>query len=508
MKISKLDITNFRHLNNLSFEFGSILTVIAGGNGTGKTSLLGIIGHIFKFGNAHYNLFNERFETKYSSVFRFSEVHDIAGRYKYKLVFSDNSEKEAQLRITNENGKTRHRIDVGGRVRAGGKITKPVIFLSLKRLFPLAQENERNIQIGLQTLSSELATEYSGIYNEVFSTTELISPVHTKSNNKNSFSPTTTNFDAYGISAGQDNIGQIILAILSFRQLKQNDINYTGGLLLIDELDATLYPAAQKNLMKVLLRIGRELELQIVFTSHSSDLLNFLSSRNASLFKHSTNFVSLSNSLGTVSVKQGFSELKILLADLNHEAVRTISPKKVNFYFEDFEAFCFYKSIIEGNDFGCENSYKNLSISCGTYKTLIDKGFEEFFKSVVVLDGDFKTTLSQSPINNVVFLPGILRPENIIKEFLQNLPENDQFWDNTSKYTKRVFLNNCNGVADNREAMKKWFNAEIEFWGLEGSNLFLRWKELNPIESQEVIDRTKEIISRIMDNFYELSTNN
>lgn len=508
MKIKKIEITTFRHLNNLHFEFGNIITVIAGGNGTGKTSLLGIIGHIFKFGNIPRNLFNDRFETKYSSVFRFSNIHDIAGGYSYKVIFDDNTAKDGELRITNENGKIRHRIDVGGRVRGGGKSIKPVIFLSLKRLLPLAQENERNIKLGLQTLTPELVLEYNEIYNDIFSVSETITPVHTKSNNKNSFSPTTASFDSHGISAGQDNIGHIILALLSFKQLKDNDTNYTHGLLLIDELDATLYPAAQKNLLKVLLQKGRDLNLQIVFTSHSSDLLNFLNSRTASNFKHSTNFVGLSNSLGNVTVKQGFSELSNLLADLNHEAVRSIKPKKVNFYFEDFEANCFFKSIINGNDFGCESTFKNLSLSCGTYKTLIEKGFEEFFRSVVVLDGDFKANFTQTPTNNVVFLPGIERPENIAKVFLENLHENDIFWNNQFQYTKRVFLNNVYGVQDNREAMKRWFNTEIDFWGIDGSNLFLRWKELNSEDAQTVIDRTKEIIRRIIDNFYELSTHN
>ncbi|MGF7232613.1 AAA family ATPase, partial [Arachidicoccus sp.] len=123
MKIKKIEITNFRHLNNLNFDFGSILTVIAGGNGTGKTSMLGIIGHIFKFSNLHYNLFNERFETKYSAVFRFSETHDIKGTYSYYLHFENSTNKNAALRITTENGKVRHRIDVGGRVRGGGKLS-------------------------------------------------------------------------------------------------------------------------------------------------------------------------------------------------------------------------------------------------------------------------------------------------------------------------------------------------------------------------------------------------
>jgi hypothetical protein len=256
-----------------------------------------------------------------------------------------------------------------------------------------------------------------------------------------------------------------------------------------------------------MLRLGRELDLQIVFTTHSSDLLNFLASRNGSPFKHNTNFVSLSNSLGPVIAKQGFQELSSLLADLNHEAIRTIRPKKINFYFEDYEAFCFYKNIIEGIDFGCENSYKNLSISCGTYKTLIDKGFEEFFRSVVVLDGDFRQTLQESTTNNVVLLPGTLRPENIVKDFLNGLPDTDSFWDNAYHYTKRVFLNNVAGVADDRVEMKKWFNKEIEFWGQDAENLFFRWKEINSIDTLNIIDRTKYIINRITTNFYELSTN-
>jgi AAA15 family ATPase/GTPase len=508
MKISKLNITQFRHLNNLTFDLGSTITVIAGGNGTGKTSLLGLIGHIFRFGDIPKNLFTERFETKYSSVFRFSSNHDIAGNYQYKLTFSDNFEKEGQLRITNENGRIRHRIDVGGRVRHGGKINKPVIFLSLKRLLPLAQENERSIKIGLQTLTTEQTDEYASLYNEIFSTAETINPSHTKSNYKNSFSPTTATFDAHGISAGQDNIGHIILALLSFRQLKENDSNYEDGLLLIDEIDATLYPAAQKNLLKILLRLGRELNIQIVFTTHSSDILNFLNSRNGSQFKHHTNFVSLSNSLGRVIATEGFTELQSLLADLNHEALRTIRPRKVNYYFEDYEALCFYKGIINNVNFGCENDFKNLSISCGTYKTLIDKGFEEFFKSIVVLDGDFSNVINETSTNSVVLLPGTQRPENVVKDFLNSLPETDDFWNNSHQYTKRVFINNISGVADNREEMKKWFKREIDFWGIDGSNLFQRWKDLNSTEADLIISRTRTIINRIMANFYELSTSN
>lgn len=262
----------------------------------------------------------------------------------------------------------------------------------------------------------------------------------------------------------------------------------------------------KKNLLGILLEQSKELDLQIIFTTHSSDILNFLASRKGSVFKHSTNFVSLTDAGGVVKVTEGFKELKSLLADLNHEALRTIAPKQLNFYFEDFEACLFYKSLIGTTDLGCEKVYKNLSLSCGTYKTLIEKGFDEFFRSIVVLDGDFKATFPNAERHNVIFLPGIFRPENIVKDFLYNLPELDPFWDNPNLYTKRVFLQSINGVQNNREDMKKWFNAQLQFWGEDGVNLFSRWKELNIEDTNAIINQTKRIATYIFDNFYERAT--
>jgi len=50
---------------------------------------------------------------------------------------------------------------------------------------------------------------------------DKIKPNHTKTKNKELYSPTTDYYDAYGNSAGQDNLAQIILAILSFKRLKE-----------------------------------------------------------------------------------------------------------------------------------------------------------------------------------------------------------------------------------------------------------------------------------------------
>jgi len=504
MKLKKINITHFRHLRNVEFDFGNIITIIAGGNGTGKTSLLGMIGHVYKFGSNPKNLLGDKFETKYSSVFKFSEEFDVIHKYQYSVAFENNVTRNSALRIIRDGTKTRHRIDVGGRVRGGGKIKRPVIFQSLKRLIPVA--SEATIKFGQEAFPDALKDEFNQIYNTIFASEEIIAPLHTKSANKKSFSPTTKSFDVYGISAGQDNIGQIILSLLSFRHLKNQDpTNYNGGLLIIDELDATLYPAAQKNLMLEFFRIGRELDLQIIFTTHSSDILNFLTSIKASRLKHSTNFVGLTNASGNVEVKQGYNELNKILADLNHDAVRTIQPKKINFYFEDNEALIFYKSIIGTIDIGCEPVFKNLSLSSGTYKKLIDLGFEEFYRSIIVLDGDFKNVLDEQDDNTIVFLPGDLRPENIIDEFLNSLDETDTFWQNEMQYFKRVYRQNKIGVNDNRESMKIWFKNELQFWGTEGTQVFERWEESNPEEVSRIIGRTRSIVKRINENYFELS---
>lgn len=73
---------------------------------------------------------------------------------------------------------------------------------------------------------------------------------------------------------GQDNLSKIILALFSFKHLKEKyPHEYKGGILAIDELDATMYPASQKKLLKELRTYASKLNLQIFFTTHSLSLL-------------------------------------------------------------------------------------------------------------------------------------------------------------------------------------------------------------------------------------------
>ena len=71
------------------------------------------------------------------------------------------------------------------------------------------------------------------------------------------------------------------MAILSFKRLKKQRGEWTGGLLLIDEIDATLHPAAQKRLIDLLIKEAKVNDIQVVVTTHSSDLLKHICNKTA-----------------------------------------------------------------------------------------------------------------------------------------------------------------------------------------------------------------------------------
>src|SRR5690606_29768781 len=94
------------------------------------------------------------------------------------------------------------------------------------------------------------------------------------SKQKNTLGVNTDFYDWKMNSAGQDNIGKILLAILSFKRLKAtHDAAYKGGILAIDELDATLYPASQIKLIEALRKFASNLNIQIIFTTHSLSIM-------------------------------------------------------------------------------------------------------------------------------------------------------------------------------------------------------------------------------------------
>ena len=163
--------------------------------------------------------------------------------------------------------------------------------------------------------------------------------------------------DIFTNSAGEGNISKIILAVLSFKRLKDKyKSSYKGGILLIDELDATLYGFSQKKLLKYLLDSAKEYKIQIIFTTHSPIVLNEMYKLQKEEIKKSgikTNQYAYDNVIVYLSPDYkedgsrminaenvaGSTRLNEVINDIN--LVPISIKKRVNAYFEDTPAMSF-----------------------------------------------------------------------------------------------------------------------------------------------------------------------
>ena len=314
--------------------------------------------------------------------------------------------------------------------------THPVIFLSLNRLqpistreydaspYPYLDNNKTKFIVLCNELlnrSSILATGTSGIIQSAVAHNE--------------------HYDHLSASAGEDNAGQIILALMSFRKLKEEYPNYKGGLLLIDEADAGLFPGAQLKMLDIFERECKNLDIQVVMTSHSPTLIQKVFEKSQT-YRKNYKTVYLSDTSTAIRAQHNYSwkdiDADLLLKTL--EPSNAISTSKVNVYFEDAEAAEFFKYLLFRHPINkFLNTLNDVSLGCSNYIQLVQRRVPEFStKSIIILDGDVKKS---EKLKSIILLPGELPPDQLIFEFLYNLPPSDEFWNNPIKFSRAVFLN-------------------------------------------------------------------
>ncbi len=448
MKLQHLNIKKFRHMYDLNFEFGDVFTVISGLNGCGKTTFLGLASH--PFGMKGYS-------SKFNEVFQFCpENEKDSNDYEYSIsVLDANQEiitKNCTSRSTTEKGKPRFRIDVGTRTKDKGKIIHPVIYLGLKRFVPLANLPSSSIKISCtKGFSQNDGLEYSKFIKNIFSITDgsNIETENIKTTQKNFIGMKTKDYSAFGISAGQDNIGQIMSSLLSFSNLKKKLASmYSGGILIIDEIDGTLFPSAQVNLIKELYKYAKKLELQIIFTTHSLDIISEVLNN----YKDASQVYFLETMAGKVEQHKN-PNIKLIENKVNRLIDKDTTKKLViNVLVEDEMAKLFLeKLLIKNKTLKQSFSFKiHLTSGDGLIKKIAElhKVFRNF---IFVVDGDIKIKAK-----NIVSLPGKKAPESVLYNFLYKLEEDDAFWKNDkTNFTKAVCFNGFIDLKTEKDH-KKW----------------------------------------------------
>jgi len=495
MKILKLHLETFRHFNDVNIEFGERITVISGQNGTGKSSVLGWVAQLCDFKEPILRIDGGKFKEDFKNVFRFCPEKDWSNKYSVKFEFENDelitSEKIIKTRFQEKSptSEARYRTDFDGR---GNALNHPVIYLGLKRLIPLA--TEKKIDVHETNISTKNANSFSKLSKEILLLKEeKISPEAIKSSNKNLLAMKTNSYGHLGNSAGQDNIGQIISALLSFEQLKEGLKNqYRGGIILIDEIDATLYAGSQLKLIQTLSTFATSLNLQIIFSTHSLEILEFISEEiNKNTFIGKGSKINYLNQIdGQISNILNPS-IKWIKLNIKAERGKVDLPQKVNIICEDINAEKWIKNLIQGTEL------KSIINPCGAVlpdTTLVEMAVSPnvvFKNQRYVLDGDSRKRFTSKAIpKNICFLPTDFGVEVVMYHFINGLLETDKFWNHELNLTKQTCFKDYKNESNQNNA-KAWFNDESikkDFFGNGYSKLFNRWKEDNKIQTINFID--------------------
>jgi energy-coupling factor transporter ATP-binding protein EcfA2 len=490
MPIERVFIKKFRMIQNQEFQLGKRVTVITGQNGSMKSTLLGMIAEPFRF----RDLENKRssypvkavdglpFETSLKDTFKFShDVFDKPGEHEWTITVSPDIDSKINYTIVSEKRKDTESYRFwkkGDREEGSGHLQLPTIYLSLKRLMPIGEL--KKIEATEIELSVDEKSLYHALHDDILHlTTHMVSAdlVTAPNNGKNTLGITTDCYDSLSNSAGQDNVGKIILALISFKRLADSmGADYKGGLLLIDEVDATLYPAAQRTLVQKLAKYAGELDLQVVVSTHSEEIVKSVFEK--SIYADFT-LLYLSAIGQTVSIDTDLT-LENMLNHLKLEPPTRQVKKEVSIYCEDVVGRAILKNILP---VGLIKLCHLVPVDMGWTELLelARKKVPEFSTSLIILDGDVahdaKFNNGVKP-RNVLLLPtGGDYPENPIYFFFKNLDQNDGFWSGVGDYNYQLCFNGYESEdGTNKERVKNWFYGQSSVGGKNyQSKLIKEW---------------------------------
>ena len=546
----KIKINDFRLFHNQTILLGKYLTVLSGRNSTGKSTILGMIansGELKKKDGITYS--SRQFRAEFSELFKGSHKYDRTGADKFTITLSDENGYETDYRsfrtawqTKNSHRKkpqepeggadqpksetkipSREKKEDEGRFRVipfkkleDGKKTEakfnyPVLYLGLSRLFPIGESQDGSISTkGIVFKSDEhkewFVNKYTTILSMQSELKEITNYSIAETDKKSGIGVSTDQYDYLTNSSGQDNLGQILLALLSFKKLKEEKGNqWNGGILLIDEIDATLHPAAQNKLIKLFLQEARENGIQIVVTTHSLSFLRNICDRTTynshdESVNNNIELYYLTNANRHLEIKRNtpFTEIE---SDLMVNSI-VQSSNKIKLYSEDAEARWFLSKIV--SDYLPYVDVLDITIGCTELINLYKADLQYFGNALLVFDGDVtEAQLNKVPeqtrrnLGNVLMLPGGKRPEQVIYDYLLSLGPDHDFWTGSARSLGFTwdYFNEHGPLSDDyrqeteREKYKKWFVAHQQYF--DTARLMDYWMRDQPDLVADFRDRFK-----------------
>lgn len=509
-----ININDFRALRNQCFKLGKYVTMFAGWNATGKSTVLALLANSTELKEKSY--YGGRvFRAQFDEILKGNKQFDETKGDRFTVI-CESGGKTFRTAWQNEDKKERFRVipkdlekSPGGKKPSEAKFTYPVIYLGLSRLFPIGELDDDGSTIDVATFKdADDENWFKKNYNKIISKDEdirEITKVDVTAVKKDKWGISTDSYGWEANSAGQDNVSQILYSLLSFKALKKDLADsYEGGIFLIDELDAALHPKAQRKILDLLIKEAKNLNIQIVFTTHSLSLIEYFYERKND--RDSSNIISyyFTYENNVISVHNHYSYEQI-----RQDTLLTLLPAKekpvhVVVYTEDEEARWFLKKLLKGVIRMIE--WRNINIGCSSLVDLMN--CEPCFRNyIVVFDGDFRhENRIKKNKGNYILLPPMkkkkMSPEQLMKDFIFSKKASDYLKEASESTDGQVKLEYFKendleeeGKRKDREQYKTWFKKHKDTF--ENTNLYDFWAKKNPEMVEEFHNNFIKIYNEI-----------
>lgn len=525
----------FRKLGGLKIEFSERITLIAGHNGIGKSTILGLLTNTFGittpepksyFGESYFKniekivylavqeAINAK-ENPSSAPVVVSQVGNVIVRKRCAMTQRTKWNRARVVPRTVEKSKD-------DPVGQDAKVPLPTIYLGIRRLASIGEADELDVSSAMLSMHEDdrrIMVDFVKSVIAGVAINDQITQTAIKSSGKLSVQPGFDSHDAMAISVGQDSLGSIATSLASFSRLKRDQgTAYRGGLLVIDEIDVGFHPHALRKLSEALKTYARKLNLQVIATTHSPALIECIhpegkgkkDAPDSVVYLLDTNTPRLAEDQSLSAILDDMS----LKQDLPQKAAKP----KLGVYFEDVEAVQLFDAIYPVGKRRAM-SRKNgitlvpIALEVGGSNLLKLPDNDPIFRDrVLIVDADTKVPAKSKNRGNVAKLPcpkgttGTGRsPENMIIAFLKAMMDaHDGPYYNSmldlavsnpsSDKIREAFFSNGGGSASDRESTKKWW---ISHWEkIKAWKVIEIWAKHHPIEVETFISDFEQAVVR------------
>ena len=221
--------------------------------------------------------------------------------------------------------------------------------------------------------------------------------------------------------------------------------------------------------------------------------LYYFSNANRQLqIKRNSPYTEIKNDLSVESIVQGGNRIKL--------------------YSEDEEARWFINNLLL--KYRMYIDVLDVTIGCQQLMSLYAADLNYFGNVLIVFDGDVEDkNLNRVPertrknLGNILHLPGKIRPEQVIYEYILNLNPEHEYWKAGASigFTWDYFHDNGPvsgqfGQGPEREQYKEWFKQHVQ--GFDSSHLMTYWSQDNEKSVKLFVDSFIDSYNRISQRMF------